>query len=79
VIPRPIIFVLAAMSLALPPVSLVLLGAGQLLGAMQDTWGAAVLGRLAFAAALVWVLDLTALVIVLAVDRLGPPPEPPHH
>jgi hypothetical protein len=77
VISRRVLVVLVAAALALPMVALVLIAAGQLLSAMQDTLGALVLGRLALAVGLVWVLGLMALVIVQALDRLGPPPGPP--
>ncbi len=76
-ISRRVLVVLVAGSLALPIVALILLAAGQLLAAMHDTLGAAVLGRVALAVGLTWVVGLVALVIVQALDRLGPPPRPP--
>ncbi len=69
---------LVVAALALPIVSLILSAAGQLLAAMQDAAGARVLARLSLAAGLVWLMALVALVIVQALDRLGPPPGPPH-
>jgi hypothetical protein len=72
-----VLLVLVTAALALPIVALLLGATGHLLAGMQDTSGAAVLGRLAFAAGLLWMLVLVALVIVQALDRLGPPPPPP--
>jgi len=77
VISRRVFVVLVAAALALPIANLILMAAGQLLAAMQDTLGAAVLGRLSLAVGLVWVVDLVALLIIQALDRLGPPPGSP--
>ncbi len=76
-ISRRVLVVLVSAALALPIVSLILSAVGQLLAAMQDPAGALVLRRLSLAAGVIWLLVLIALVIVEALDRLGPPPGPP--
>ncbi len=76
-ISRRVFVALVAAALALPIANLILMAAGQLLATMQDAAGAAVLGRLSLAVGLIWLGSLVALVIVQALDRLGPPPGPP--
>lgn len=74
---RRVLVLLVAAALVLPIATVLLIATGQLLLAMQDTVGAAVLGRLSLAGGLLWVLTLACLVIVQGLDRLGPPPGPP--
>jgi len=77
VILRRALVVLIAVALVLPIVTVILLGAGRLLAAMDDQAGAAVLDRLSLAAGLLWVIDLVAVVIVQGLHTLGPPHNPP--
>ena len=44
---------------------------GQLLGAMQDVAGQAVLVRISQAGTVLWLMGLVVLLIALAVDSLG--------
>jgi hypothetical protein len=58
------------------PVAIVVVGAvGRLLAAMADTTGAAVLDGIALALGILWVIDLVCLVLVQAINSLGPPPD----
>jgi hypothetical protein len=55
----------------LSPVTVsVVAGTAALLGAMGDSLGAAVLGWIALAVGLVWIIDLVCLVLVLAIKAL---------
>jgi hypothetical protein len=58
-------------ALLLPIVICVLVGVGRLLAGMADTSGAAVLDYLALAVAIVWLVDLLALLILLALDSVA--------
>ena len=69
--------VLVIVALVLPIAALILLAAARLLAGMGDDDGAAALDRLVLAAGLLWAIDLAVLVIVQALDSLGPPPRPP--
>jgi hypothetical protein len=75
VIPRRIVTALVIASLVLPIAICVLLATGRLLAAMSDAAGAAVLDRLGLAAGILWVVGLIGLLIVLAIQSLGPPGE----
>jgi hypothetical protein len=74
---RRVLIVLIAVALVLPIVTVILLGTARLLAAMDDRAGAAVLDRLTLAAGLLWVIDLSAVVIVQGIHTLGPPYNPP--
>jgi hypothetical protein len=54
----------------LPIAILVVLGTGELLGAMDDALGEAVLHRIALAGGVLWVIDLLGLLLVLALNSL---------
>lgn len=58
-------------ALLLPIVICVLIGVARLLAGMADTSGAAVLDYLALGAAIVWLVDLIALLILLALDTVS--------
>lgn len=68
---------LVVAALVLPMVALILVATGRLLAAMQDLSGSLVLDRLALVVGLLWIMVLVALVIIQALDRLGPPSDPP--
>jgi hypothetical protein len=57
----------------LPIVLSVLLALARLLSAMGDGLGALVLDRIALGVGIVWLVDFIALVLVLALERIGPP------
>lgn len=52
----------------LPIVICVLIGVGRLLSGMGDTAGAAVLDYLGLGMGILWLIDLIALVILLAIE-----------
>jgi hypothetical protein len=68
--PRLIVRLLIG-ALGLPIVLCVLLGLARLLDAMQDHDGAVAVGHFALAVAVLWVVDLIALVIVQAIQSVG--------
>lgn len=65
---------LLLLALVLPVAQGVLYWVALLLGAMQDAPGAAIVGRIVLVCGAVWVIDLVALVIVLALQTLATPP-----
>ena len=72
---RQAIFYLLLLALALPIIFMVLLGISRLLDAMADPVGALAIGRIALAAAIVWVIDLVLLVVAQALTSLIDRPE----
>ncbi len=60
-------------ALGLPIVLCVLYALGRLLAGMQDQVGAAILDRMGLVLFALWAIDLIALVIVSAINSLGPP------
>lgn len=74
---RKILVGLVVAALVLPIVICVVLGVARLLAAMQDAAGAAALDRIALGVAILWVLDLIALLIALGVNVVAAPIEPP--
>jgi hypothetical protein len=62
-------------ALVLPMTICVVLGLAALLTAMSDTVGAAVLRYVALAGGIVWILVLVVLVLVQAIQALGPSEE----
>ena len=69
-IPRRIVALAVAGLLLLPIAVVLVLATAQLLGAMQDAAGAAVLQRIALALGLIWLLGLIGLVLTLAINAL---------
>ncbi len=74
--PRAVVWLIVG-ALGLPIVLCVLLGLARLLEMMQDQAGAYCLGRVSLAVAVVWVIDLIALVVIQAINSLGNPPHGP--
>ncbi|HWL75373.1 MAG TPA: hypothetical protein VNQ74_16010 [Burkholderiaceae bacterium] len=72
---RQAILYLLLLALALPIIFIVLLGISRLLDAMADPVGALAIGRIALAAAIVWVIDLVLLVVAQALSSLLDRPE----
>jgi hypothetical protein len=72
---RRAIFYLLLLALALPIIFIVLLGISHLLDAMADPVGALAVGRIALAAAIIWVVDLVLLVVAQALSSLVDRPE----
>jgi hypothetical protein len=70
VIPQRAILGLIVGAIGLPIVVCVLLGLSYLLSAMNDAVGAHAIGRFCLAAGVIWVIDLVALLVVLAIDSL---------
>ena len=69
-IPRRVV-ALAVAGLFLLPIAIVLvLATAQLLSAMQDAAGAAVLQRIGLALGLIWLLGLIGLVLTLGINAL---------
>ncbi len=64
-------------ALALPVALCILYALARLLEAMQDQVGGQILGRTALVLFALWIIDLVALVILLAVQSLGNPPRSP--
>ncbi len=60
-------------ALGLPIVLCVLYALGRLLEGMQDHVGAAILDRMGLVLFALWAFDLVGLVIVSAINSLGPP------
>jgi len=69
--PRWAVMLLTVGAVLLPIAVLVVLGTGELLGAMGDEMGGAVLRRIALAGGILWVMDLLGLLLVLALNSLG--------
>jgi hypothetical protein len=63
---------LAAAALLLPIVTVILVGFGRLLAAMNDGPGALVVDRVALAVGIAWATDLVTLIIVQAIHSAGP-------
>jgi hypothetical protein len=70
---RRLLTALAATALLLPILTVVLVGTGRLLAAMQDLAGAAAVDRVALGVGILWVTNLIALVIVQAIHISGGP------
>ena len=68
---------LIAVAIVLPIAVCVILALGELLEAMGDSDGGVVLGRVALAAGVLWVVDLICLLLALGVNSLIDPPGPP--
>jgi hypothetical protein len=75
-IPRGVLLALVVTALLLPTAALVLFAAARLLSAMDDVAGATALERIVLAIALVWSIDLAALVCSLGVNSISGPPPP---
>jgi hypothetical protein len=75
VISRKVLLVLVTSAAILPMAIAVVVAVARLLSAMQDAAGSAVLDRVALALGILWALNLIALVMSLALERLGPPGE----
>lgn len=75
-IPQRAIIGLIAGALGLPIVICVLLGLAHLLSAMQDRTGAIALDRICLAAAILWAINLIALLICLAINSIDRPDRP---
>ncbi len=67
---RSALLLLLVVALLLPVVICVVLGVGFLLQSLGDVAGSAVLGRIALALGIVWILDLIFLLVVQAVGHL---------
>ena len=76
-VPKRVISALVVVGVLLPIAISVVLGAGRLLSAMDDTAGAAALDRIALALGIFWAVALVATVLVLGVNSLGGPPKGP--
>ena len=70
---RRLILCLVAGLIVLPIVLSVLVALARLLGAMVDATGALVLDRVSLGVGIVWLVDFVSLVLVLALERAGPP------
>jgi len=80
VLPKSVLLVLLAVGIIAPIGICVLLGLAGLLGTTGDAPGSFVVGWIARALGVVWVLDLICLVLAQAVETLvnrEEPPEPP--
>jgi uncharacterized membrane protein YhaH (DUF805 family) len=64
---------LVTFAFVLPVAIVILEGVARLLGAMQDDEAAAVIGRVALAVGIAWVINLVCLVLAQGVNTLGPP------
>lgn len=69
-IPKRIVALAVAGLLLLPIAMVLVLATAQLLAAMQDAAGAAVLQRIGLALGLIWLLGLIGLVLTLAINAL---------
>jgi hypothetical protein len=74
VIPRRVLLILITAACIFPVAIVIVVAVGRLLGAMQDTAGAAVLDRLALALGMAWALNLVCLLLVQGINGLGKPP-----
>lgn len=70
-VPTSVVLLLLVGALMLPVAISILFGLGRLLGAMGDSAGGTVLGWIALAAGVLWILDLICLVLVQAINSLG--------
>ncbi|HEX4129388.1 MAG TPA: hypothetical protein VHZ24_05050 [Pirellulales bacterium] len=77
ILQRALVALVAGM-LLLPMLAIMLAGFGRLLGAMGDATGAAVLGRIALAAAILWSCDLVFLLAVLGMRAASSPADDTH-
>jgi len=68
--PRGVMILLGA-AVVLPVAVCVILAVSALLGAMNDVTGGRVLGYVAWACGLLWVIDLICLVVALALNSLA--------
>lgn len=71
-IPRRVLKILVTIGAVLPLAIAIVLGVARLLVAMQDTAAAAVLDRIALAAAILWGVDLVTLILALGINAIGP-------
>lgn len=69
-IPKRIVALAVAGLLLLPIAIVLVLATAQLLAAMQDEGGAAVLQRIGLALGLIWLLGLIGLVMTLGINAL---------
>ena len=60
-------------ALGLPILLCVLGGVSKLLGAMQDTVGVEVIGRVSLVLYILWAADLIGLVVIQTIQSLGGP------
>ena len=74
-IPQRAIAWLTVGALGLPIALCVLYVLSRLLGAMQDQAGAEVLSRIGLALFVLWLINLIALLITLAINSLRTPPD----
>jgi hypothetical protein len=70
-VPASVVLLLLVGALMLPVAISILFGLGRLLAAMGDGAGGTVLGWIALAAGVFWILDLVCLVLVQAINSLG--------
>ena len=70
-IPKRIVALAVAVLLLLPIAIVLVLATAQLLAAMQDAAGAAVLQRIGLALGLIWLLGLIGLVLTLGINALN--------
>ena len=70
-VPAAIVVLLLVGALMLPVAISILFGLGRLLAAMGDSTGGTVMGWIALAAAVLWVLDLVGLILVQTINSLG--------
>jgi len=79
--PRPIsqriVLLLVAGGVVLPITVCVVLGLGRLLAAMGDAEPGRVVDWIAAAFGVLWLVDVVCLILVLAINSLGEPDEPP--
>lgn len=76
-IPKRIVALAVAGLLLLPIAIVLVLATAQLLAAMQDAAGAAVLQRIGLALGLIWLLGLIGLVLTLGINTLDADDERP--
>jgi hypothetical protein len=75
-IPRAVLVALVIVGLLLPTAALVLFGTAHLLAAMDDQAGAQVIERILLAVAVIWMIDLVALVCVQGINAISRPVDP---
>ena len=75
-ISRMVLVTLLALAVLLPVAQGVLFWVRELLLAMEDELGAAIVGRLVLVAATVWIFDLIALILALAVNAMAEREDP---
>ena len=76
-ISRVIVSSLLIAAVVLPIVIAVTVGVGAILTASEDAIGGAVLGRIALAAGMLWVVNLVCLVLVQSINALAADDEEP--